>query len=155
MSSATNGSQGLKKKIPIRILIIALFAIGGLFAAVVIYQQFTVEPKLYSIPREEAIRIALNEVDMEPNRDASILPHENAEATLIHIGKDGWSFRVDENSLEDMWGSRSDERFEGYEDEYVWYVEVTTSNMNGGSRGYWYLIDVDSGNAIGKGSDAI
>jgi hypothetical protein len=136
-------------------LTIAFLAIGGLFAIVAIYQQFTVEPKLYSIAREEAIRIALNEVDMEPDRDASILPHENAEATLIHIGKEGWSFRVDENSLGDMWGFRNDERFENYEDEYVWYVEVTTSNINGGSRGYWYLIDVDSGQVIGKGSDAI
>ena len=136
-------------------LTVAFFVTGGLFAAVVIYQQFTVEPKPYSIARGEAIRIALNEVDMEPNRDASILPHENAEATLIHIGKDGWSFLVDENSLEDTWAFRNDERFEGYEDEYVWYVEVTTSNVNGGSRGYWYLIDIDSGQAIGKGSDTI
>ncbi|MGI0049595.1 MAG: hypothetical protein ACREAW_08635 [Nitrososphaera sp.] len=149
----------MRKKIPIRMLTIAFFATGGLFAAVVIYQQFTVEStvesKPYSISRGEAIRIALNEVGMEPNRDASILPHENAEATLIHIGKDGWSFSVDENSLKDTWAFRNDERFEGYEGEYVWYVEVTTSNVNGGSRGYWYLIDVDSGNAIGKGSDTI
>ncbi|HEX2014820.1 MAG TPA: hypothetical protein VLA68_06300 [Nitrososphaera sp.] len=161
MSSATNGSQGLKKKISIRMLTIALFVIGGVMAAVVIYQQFVIAsnptptPKPYAISKLEAITIALNEVNMEPNRDAQILPHTNAEATLIHIGNDGWSFLVDENSLGDTWAFRKVARFEKHEGEYVWYVEVTTSNINGGSRGYWYLIDVDSGRSVGSGSNAI
>jgi hypothetical protein len=160
LSSATNGSQGLKKKIPFRVLTIALFAIGGVIAAVAIYQQFLIGSNLtptskpYAISKEEAITIALNEVNMEPNRDAQILPHENAEATLIHIGNAGWSFLVDENSLGDTWAFRKDARFENYEEQYGWYVEVTTSNINGGTRGYWYLIDVDSGQAIGNGFNA-
>ena len=160
LSSATNGSQGLKKKSPIRVLTIALFAIGGLIAAVAICQQFLIGSNLsptakpYAISKEEAIAIALKEVNMEPNRDTQILPNENAEATLIHIGNDGWSFIVDENSLGDTWAFRKDTRFENYEGEYVWYVEATTSNINGGTRGYWYLIDIDSGRAIGNGANA-
>jgi uncharacterized protein YpmB len=132
-------------------LTIALFALGGLIAAVAIFQQFTIASKPYSISHEEAVRIALNEIKMEPSRDTQILPHANAKATLIHIGKDGWSFLLDENSLGDTWAFRKDARFEKYEEEYVWYVEVATSNINGGSREYWYLIDVDSGRAIGNG----
>lgn len=123
MSSATNGSQGLKKKIPIRVLTIALFAIGGVIGVAAIYQQFVIGSNLTptskpsAISKEEAITIALKEVKMEPNRDAQILPHENAEATLIHIGTDGWSFLVDENSLADTWTFRKDARFENYEEE--------------------------------------
>ena len=147
--------------IPIRMLTIVLFATGGVIAAIAIFQQFaiasnpTTESKPYAVSKEEAITIALKEVDREPNRDASILPHENGKATFIHIGKDGWSFIMDEDSLDDMWAFKKDDRFEKYEDKYVWYVEVTTSNINGGIRGYWYLIDADSGQAIGKGPDTI
>jgi hypothetical protein len=107
LSSRTNGSQGLKRKIPIRVLTIAFFAIGGLIASIAIYQQFLAGSSLsptskpYVISKEEAITFALGAVNMEPNRDAQILPNEYAEATLIHIGNDGWSFLVDENSLSD------------------------------------------------------
>ncbi|HEY8139678.1 MAG TPA: hypothetical protein VIE86_01190 [Nitrososphaera sp.] len=141
--------------ISIRMLTIILFALGGLIAAVAIFQQSTIASKPYAISREAAVRIALDEVNMEPNREEQILPHAVAEATLIHIGKDGWSFLVDENSLADTWAFRKDARFEKYEEEYVWYVEVTTSNVNGGSREYWYFIDVDSGRATENDSDAI
>ena len=149
------------RRIPIRILTIALFATGGVIAAIATYQQFAIasnptnESKLYAISKDEAITIALKEVDGEPDRNASVLPHEDAEATFIHIGNDGWSFLVDENTQGDMWAFGKDEKFENHEDKYVWYVEVTTSNINGGIRGYWYLIDADSGQAIGKGPGAI
>ncbi|HEY7734428.1 MAG TPA: hypothetical protein VIB07_06510 [Nitrososphaera sp.] len=136
-------------------LTIAFFALGGLIASAAIFQQFTIASKPYAISQEEAVRIALNQVSLEPNREAQILPHAIAKATLIHIGKDGWSFLVDENTLADTWAFRKDAGFEKYEEEYAWYAEVTTSNVNGGSREYWYLIDIDSGRAIGNGSDAM
>ena len=70
LSSATNGSQGMKRQIPIQILTFALFAIGGLIA---IYQQYTIQSKPYAISHEDAVRMALNLADEEPNRDASFL----------------------------------------------------------------------------------
>lgn len=137
---------------PIRIVTIALFVISGVVAAIAIYQQFTVA-KPYAVSRERAIAIALAEIDMLPDRDPTVLPQESAKAALIHIYKDGWAFLVDENSLGDTWAFGKSELFEGHEEEYVWYVEVTTSNINGGSRGYCYLIDIDNGTTIGNGMD--
>jgi predicted small secreted protein len=152
LSSTTNGSQGLKKKISIRILTIALFAIGGLIAAVAIYQQYPLESQPYSISKEEAIRIALAEVDKEPNRDIALLPNEKGEAKLVHVTDDGLGFFVDEKSLGDWLAFTSrDERFlPMYENQYFWYVFVTTSTNEGENRGYSYLIGSQTGQVIGS-----
>lgn len=159
LSSATNGSQGLKKKLPIRALIFALFALGALFAVVTIYQQFTTtsEPpvyKPYEISSEGEIKIALIQVDKEPDRDAAFLPNGQAAAKLIHVTNGGIGFVADENSLSDMWLYSKDQRFlDVYEDNYLWHVDVRTSTNEGDSRGYWYLIDANSGKVIGNDRD--
>jgi len=62
---SVNGS--LEKKIPIRMFTVALFALAGLFAAVIIYQQYAIEAGPYPISHDEAIRIALAGIDKEQN----------------------------------------------------------------------------------------
>lgn len=144
--------------IPIRILIIALFTLGGLLAVITIYQQFTtpLEPtvsKPYKISKEEAITIALIQVNKEPNRDAVFLPNEQAAAKLIHVIDGGRGFVADENSLSNMWLYSKDQRFlDVYENTYLWHVDVSTSNDEG-ARGYWYLIDASIGHVIGNDRD--
>lgn len=147
-----SAAAGNLKRVPIRVLTIALFAAGGIIAAIAVYQQFVIssEPVPYAVTKEEAIEIALKEVDNEPDRDALVLPDKEAKAVLIHLGKDGWAFLVDESSMGDFAAFMRDDRLQGHENTYAWYVTVTTSNINGGSRGYWYLIDIDSGQTIGK-----
>ncbi|MGI0013070.1 MAG: hypothetical protein ACREBU_06475 [Nitrososphaera sp.] len=156
--SATNGSQGLKK-IPIQAVSIALFALGGVIAALAIYQQFTPASspatisKPYTISKEHAVRIALSEVDKEPNRDATFLPNEEARARLIHVADGGIGFIANEDSLEDMALYTMVQQFlKAYENKYIWHVDVYTSNDEG-SRGYWYLIDANSGEVIGNDRD--
>lgn len=151
-SSAASSSQDSKKKIPIRMLTIALFTVGGLSAAVIIYQQYLMESNPYAISEEEAIRIAFAEVDKEPNRNEALLPNEKAEAKLVHVTDDGLGFVVDENSLGDMWSftSKGEQFLPMYENQYFWHVFVTTSTNEGGSRGYWYLIDSNTGDVIGN-----
>ena len=152
LSTATNGSQGLK--IPIRELAITLFALGGLVAAVAIYQQFTIEPKPYAISHEEAVRIGLIQVDKEPNRDEALLPNEKGTARLIHVTDGGTGFLVDENSLADMWYYSIENRFLPiYENTYLWEVHVSTMSYEYGERGYSYLIEANSGQVIGYDGD--
>src|SRR2546425_3294888 len=158
LSSATNGSQGLKKKLPIRAITFALLSLGALLAVVTMYQQFTatfVPPaKPYIISKEEAIKIGLIQVNKEPDRDATFLPNEQARAKLIHVTDGGIGFVADENSLSDMWLYSKDQRFlDVYDDNYLWHVDVSTSTDEGGSRGYWYLIDAGSGKVIGNDRD--
>jgi hypothetical protein len=159
LSSAANGSQGLKKKLPIRTFTIALFVLGALLAIVMIYQQFTTtteQPlsKPYAISREEAMQIALIEVDKESDRDAAFLPNEQAIAKLIHVVNDGIGFVVDENFLSDMWLYTKDQRFlDIYENNYIWHVDVRTYTDDGDSRGYWYLVDANNGKVIGSDRD--
>jgi len=154
LSSATNGSQGLKKKIPIRMLTIALFALAGLIASLAIYQQYAVELKPFSISHKEAIKIALTEVDKEPNRDAALYPNVEAGAKLIHVTDGGKGFVVNENSLTDMWLYPTGQKFlDVYENKFLWHVDVYTTTDEGASTGYWYLIDANSGKVVGNDRD--
>lgn len=166
MSSA-KGSRifaGDRKKSIVRILTISLSALGIAVGALFVYQQLakdsyyptesTVLP--FSISKEEAIRIALDEVDKEPNRDAALLPNEQASAKLIHVTGNGVGFTVpDENSHADMWLFDKEHRFrEEYRNSYLWNVLVTTSTSDGGgSRGYSYMIEANSGKVIGNDRD--
>lgn len=134
-------------------LTVALFVLGGLIASVVIYQQYSIESKPYAISHKEAVRIALIEVNNEPRRDAAFLPSEEATAKLVHVTDDGLGFIADENSLAEMWLYSNEHKFlKVYENTYLWHVDVSTSNDEG-SRGYWYLIDANSGKVIGNDRD--
>lgn len=156
-----------RKKNIIRILTISLMALGIAIGALFVYQQLAKDSYYYptekstllpfSVSKEEAIRIALDEVDKEPDRDAYLLPNEQASAKLIHVTGDGIGFTVpDENSLADMWMFDKEHKFrEEYRNSYLWDVHVTTSTSDsgGGSRGYSYMIDADSGQVIGNDRD--
>jgi predicted small secreted protein len=136
------------------LLTCGLFAFGMLIASLVFYQQFfapvSTISKPYAISNDQAIRIALMEVNKEPDRDAAFLPNEEAKAKLVHITNDGIAFITDENSLADMWLYSNDHRFlTKYEGRYFWHVDVTTSNIDD-ERGYYYLIDANTGQVIGN-----
>jgi len=153
LSSATNGSQGLKKKM-VNLLTIVLFEAGMLAAAVFAYQQLTTSAKPFPVWKDEAIRIALLEVDKEPRRYPDYLPNEKAtkeaKTELIHVTDNGLSFVVDEESLADMWlYSAEGTPLNEYDDKYFCEVRVTTSTELG-ERGYWYWIDADNGQVLGQ-----
>lgn len=141
----TNGS--LKKKIPIKVITIGLFALGGLLAAIIVYQEYQAGP--YRVSHDEAVRIALAQTDKEPDRDAALFPIVKAGAKLIHVTNDGSGFVVDEDSLANIFPYTDGIFPEGYENTYLWHVVVYTSNSEGEERGYWYLIDANSGKIVG------
>jgi predicted small secreted protein len=152
LATATDGSHGFK--ISIRKLTIALFVLGGLIAAIAIYQQFLIEAKPYAISHQDAVRIALVQVDKEPNRDEVFLPNEKAMARLVHVTDNGMGFVADEDSLVDMWLYSKENRFLSiYENMYLWEVQVSTTDNEGGGRGYSYVIDATTGQVIGDDRD--
>jgi len=148
LSSERNGSQGLKKKIPIRMLTIGLFTLGGLIAAVAIYQQYTIGVEPSAISHRKAIEIALVQVDKEKNRDAASFPNKEAGAKLIHVTDARKGYIVDENSHTDMVIYSNNEFLSVYENTYLWHVDVRTFNDLGEGLEYWYLIDASSGKIV-------
>lgn len=126
----------------------SLFAAGILITLLLMYQNLAESD---SISRQDAIGIALAAVDKEPNRNADLLPNERVEAKLVHVTEGGVAFWVDENSMSDMWLYTRIYKFNTeYENRYFWHVDVTTLNDDERSRGYWYLVDVMSGQVIGN-----
>jgi len=126
-------------------------------ASLAMYQQFfaTVPAvhKPYAISSDQAIRIALAQVYKEANRDTTLLPNVEAKAKLVHVAGDGTAFVTDEDSLADMWMYSLDRRFiTEYEGRYFWHIDTTTSS-NSNYRGYYYLIDADTGQVIGNDRD--
>jgi hypothetical protein len=51
-----------------------------------------------------------------------------------------------------MWLYGKDGSF-AHEGSYLWHVDVSTSSA-GGYRGYYYLIDADSGRIVGNDRDS-
>jgi len=137
----------------ISIATIILFGAGLIAASLLIYQQLTPSTKLFKASKDEAIAASLNRVETEPDRDASLLPYERASAKLMHVSHDGAAFITDEISLGDMWIASAEQKFpEDYHNRYFWTVDVVTFDSYGeenvSSRGYHYLIDVNSGEII-------
>ncbi len=136
-------------------LIVALFAFGIFAATALLYQQSATSSKPYAISKDGAIKIALNQVDREPNRDANLFPDKEATTKLIHVTANGLAFIADDEKspFADMWLYSNEHRFlQAYWNQYFWHVEVTISN-NDGYRGYYYLIDAKNGQVIGNDRD--
>jgi len=150
--SSPNGAQGLNNSKVVKLLTIILFGAGVITAAMFVYQQTAINAEPFAVSKDDAIRLALTEVDKEPRRYPDYLPNDNAtkeaKAELIHVTSNGLSFIVDEESLADMWLHT----FEGtpldaYENKYFWEVRVITSTEFG-QRGYHYWVDADSGEVL-------
>jgi len=150
LSNGTNHSQNFKSNKALNILTIVLFGIGVLAGVGFVYQQFGPAAEPFTISKDEAIRLALIQVDKEPRRYAELLPHEEGTAKLIHVTDHGISFVSDENSLDDMWlYTLEGTPLDAYENKYFWDVTVTTTNASD-ERAYHYWVDADSGKVIGQ-----
>jgi len=139
----------MTNKVPLRLATIGLLVLGGTIASVALLQQLTAS-KPYSISKQEAEKIAISQVDKEPDRDSAIFPNEKTEAKLVHITRNGMAFITDKSSLADIWYFPTDYRFQQtYQNQYFWSVGVATYNQeDGGSRGYYYFIDANTGRII-------
>jgi hypothetical protein len=130
-------------------LTIVLFAIGGLIATIAVYQELTMEQKPYRISHDDALKIALVQVDKEQYRDAASYPNQEAAGKLIHVTDVGVGYIVDEISHTDMM-PYSNQKFRSvFENTYLWLVYVRTFNDVEESIEYAYLIDTSNGKIVG------
>jgi hypothetical protein len=138
--SSANGSRlfANDRKNIVRILTISLSALAIISAALFAYQQYTKPAVPDLISKDEAIQIALK----AGNWNEQTLRDKKIEAILVHVKANGFSFIVDQNSLQDTItiGGKFTE-FPDHENQYLWLVDVTAPN----NRGWGYTIDAGTG----------
>jgi hypothetical protein len=109
---------GRDKKGIIRVLTISLFFVGLTAAALFAYQQLT-KPALPIMSKDNAIAIAYK----AGNWNEQTLKDKHAEATLVHVKANGFSFVVDyENAVDTL--KLYHTPFPQYEDQYLWIVKI-------------------------------
>ena len=127
------------KKNIVRLLTISLLSLGTISAAFFANQQFTKPAAPNLISKENAVDTALkvgewNELTL---RDKII------EAELIHVKANGFSFVVDENTLQDTLTLHSGQ-FPNNENQHLWLVDIIAPN----NRGWSYTIDAATGEVL-------
>jgi hypothetical protein len=144
--SFTKGARSFinDRKDVIKMLTIALLAAGAASALLFAYQQFTkaVLPDLIS--REEAVQIALKAGKWNEQNGRGM----EIDATLIHVQPNGFALKVDDTTLQDI--PEGAGRFEGYENQYVWLVDVFASNSAVVNRGTNSWIDAGTGDILSQ-----
>lgn len=123
----------------VRILTISLFSLAVLAAILLAYQQ-TIKPVVPDlISKDSAIQVALEagEWNEQTLRDKKI------EATLLHVKANGFSFIVDQDTLQDTITIGG--KYPEHESRYLWLVDITAPN----NRGWGYTIDARTGEMLG------
>lgn len=106
------------------------------------YQQFEgidnsdVAPQVIS--KDDAMQVAL----VAGKWSEPALADKRMEATLLHVKANGYSFIVDEETLQDTL-TLHHSRFPEYESQYLWAVEITSS-----TRDWNYVVDAETGEIL-------
>ena len=137
------------KKKQLNIIASVLFAIGIVNALLFFYyytDESNTDKAMLSIDKTKALGITL-----ESGRwDETSLQDKKTDLTLLHTKNDGFTFVVDEDTLEDksvFFTKLADIK----EDKYVWFVQIS---MEGGSNKIWnYLIDAQTGELLNQKQD--
>jgi len=123
----------------VNILTIAVFSLGVTAALLFVYQQSTPSSFPNFESKEEAIAVAVNagSWNEETIRDKKI------EVTLVHVKANGFSFIVDQDTLQDSL-TLYHNQYPSYENYYLWIVSIIAPN----NRDWVYTIDVATGEII-------
>jgi hypothetical protein len=160
--SASNGSSLFKdgKKGITRLVTISLFALGIFAAGLFAYQQYSIKssplpnnqrfsinteivPKLIS--KDEAIQITKTETEWEELN----IDDYRMEAALVHVKENGYTFYVDEKTMQNTWDIADKIQPDMYYNYYIWKVKLISEEVNrneGYERGTW--IDAESGEVL-------
>lgn len=140
MSSA-NGSRlfaGDRKSI-IKILTISLFALGAIAGVLFAYEQSTKPAVPNLISKDDAIQIALE----AGSWNDQILRDKKIEATLVHVKANGFSFIVDQQTLQDSL-TLYHNQYPHYENRHLWIVSIIAPN----NMDWVYTIDAATGEIV-------
>lgn len=93
--SSPNGAQCLNDSKVVKLLTVTLFGTGVTAVAIFVYPQTAIDAEPFAVSKDDAIRLALTEVDKEPRQHPDYyLPNDNAtreaKAELIHVTRDGF-----------------------------------------------------------------
>ena len=117
----------------------ALFSFSIIAATLFLYQQFTKPATPNLISRENAIQTAIDAGSWNPQT----LGDKKIEATLLHVKANGFSFVVDEKTLNDTL-TLYNSQFPNHENKYLWIVSIIAPNNR-----YWvYTIDAATGELL-------
>lgn len=121
-------------KMIVRMLTMALLSVGVIAGSLFAYQQLTKLGTPNLISKDDATEIALKAGDW----DAQKLMDKEIEATLLHVKANGFSFKVDEDRMEDTLEIGG--RFPEYqENEYIWEIQIVALNNN-----WVYIINAET-----------
>ena len=123
----------------VRLLTVSLLSLGAMSAAFFAYQQFTKPAAPNLISKENAVDAALKAGDW----GEQTLRDKRIETELIHVKANGFSFVVDENTLQDTLTLHSGQ-FPNNENQHLWLVDVIAPN----NRGWSYTIDAATGEVL-------
>ena len=143
--SAPNGFRLFAKdrESIVRLATIGLLAFGVIAGSLFAFQQVTkpITPNLLS--KDQAIQKAIAGSDW----DEQTLRDKKIDATLLHIKQNGFSFVVDQNTLQDTLRLSGDPLPRQYEGQYLWKVEFIGSGNT--QNGYWVtMINAETGEII-------
>lgn len=129
----------------VRLLTVALLSAGVISASLFVYQQITKPPTPNLISKDNAIQVAIR----AGNWNEQELKDKKIEATLLHVKQNGFSFVVDQDSLQDTL-TLNGTPFPEYENEYLWKIELTGSGNT--VNGYWItIINAATGEVLMQG----
>lgn len=133
-------------KTKILIMTAVLFAIGITSALLIVYDYLTNindvnASNITLIEKDRASQIAFNEGDWT----RELLVDKQVDLTLLHVKNDGFTFLVDEKTLEDasLFMTKLPDL---QENQYVWLVQISATG--GANREWVYMIDAENGNVI-------
>ena len=129
---------GHDKKSIIKVLTISLFFVGLTAAALFAYQQLA-KPALPVISKDNAIAIAYK----AGNWNKQTLEDKHTDATLVHVKANGFSFIVDQGTLQET-TTLYQNLYPNYENQYLWIVGINASNNND----WVYTIDAATGKIV-------
>lgn len=127
------------KKSLVKLITMALLSLGVITASVLAYQQLTKSPTPSLISMDDAIRKAI----IAGNWNEQTLRDKTIESTLLHVKANGFSFVVDEKTLQDS-QTLYHNLFPKYENQYVWEIQIIAPNNND----WVFLIDAEKGEIL-------
>ncbi|MGI0057073.1 MAG: cupredoxin domain-containing protein [Nitrosarchaeum sp.] len=124
-------------------IISSIFLTIGIISAFLIfysYLNYHIKTLVIPIDKNKALDIALQHGKW--NQD--LLEDKKIDEKLLHIKNDGFTFVVDENTLED--DSLYMTKMNNLKDQYVWLIQI--SLVGGSNREWRYLINATNGTVL-------
>jgi hypothetical protein len=118
-----------------------MLSIGVIAASLFTSPQITKPATPMLISKDNAIRTSIKAENLDLT-----LTDKRVEVTLLHVKQNGFSFVVDQNTLQDTL-TLNDDPLPQYENQYLWKIEFNGSGDT--VNGYWVIIiNAETGQAL-------